>query len=54
MGSDDLFWTSLYNTFYYTLVGVPIYVVAALLAALALNARLKLINFYRTMSICPR
>jgi multiple sugar transport system permease protein len=53
MGSDDLFWTSLYNTFYYTLVGVPIYVVAALLAALALNARLKFINFYRTMVYLP-
>ncbi|MDZ7705521.1 MAG: sugar ABC transporter permease [Trueperaceae bacterium] len=31
---DDLFWRSLYNTLYYTLLAVPIGVVAALVLAL--------------------
>ena len=53
MLSDDLFWTSLYNTAYYTFFGVPIYLIVALVAAIAVNVRLKLINFYRTMLYLP-
>src|SRR5438093_11416830 len=31
---DELFWTSLYNTGYYTLFGVPVHLLLALLAAI--------------------
>src|SRR5437879_10451473 len=41
MVQDDLFWISLANTAYYTFVAVPAQLVAALLAALAVNVRLK-------------
>jgi multiple sugar transport system permease protein len=51
--TDELFWTSLYNTAYYTFIGVPIHLLCALLAALALNQRLRWMNFYRTMVYLP-
>src|SRR5438874_1423609 len=50
---DDLFWTSLYNTGYYTVFGVPVHLALALLAAVALNVRLRFVNFYRTMVYLP-
>lgn len=50
---DDLFWTSLYNTAYYTFIGVPLQLLVALLAAMAVNAKLKLVSFYRTMLYLP-
>ena len=34
---DELFWISLSNTAYYTFIAVPVQLVAALLAALAVN-----------------
>src|SRR5438093_10594302 len=51
--ADGLFWTSLYNTGYYTAFGVPVYILLALLAAVALNVRLRFVNFYRTMVYLP-
>jgi multiple sugar transport system permease protein len=50
---DDLFWKSLYNTAYYTLLAVPLQLAAALLAAMAVNVKLRLVNFYRTMLYLP-
>ena len=50
---DDLVWTSLYNTGYYTFIGVPVHLLLALLAAIALNVRLRFVNFYRTMVYLP-
>ncbi len=51
--NDDLFWTSLYNTAYYTFIGVPVFLISALLAALALNQKLRWINYYRTIVYLP-
>lgn len=53
MLTDDVFWTSLYNTAYYTFIGVPVFVISALVAALALNQRLRWINYYRTIVYLP-
>ena len=50
---DDLFWVSLYNTAYYTVIGVPVHLLAALLAALAVNVRLRMVSFYRAMLYLP-
>jgi len=53
MVTDPLFGLSLYNTAYYTFIGVPIYLVAALLMALVLNLHLRGITFYRTIFFLP-
>jgi multiple sugar transport system permease protein len=53
MVQDDLFWTSLANTAYYTVIAVPVQLAAALLAALAVNVRLKAVNVYRTLLYLP-
>jgi len=53
MATDPLFRLSLYNTAYYTFIGVPIYLVAALLMALILNLHLRGITFYRTIFFLP-
>ena len=53
MATDPLFGLSLYNTAYYTFIGVPIYLVAALLMALVLNLHLRGITFYRTIFFLP-
>lgn len=53
MATDPLFRLSLYNTAYYTFIGVPIYLVAALLMALVLNLHLRGITFYRTIFFLP-
>src|SRR5215831_5241961 len=37
MWNDGLFWTALYNTAYYTFLGVPLNLLAALAVALCLN-----------------
>ena len=51
--NDELFWTSLYNTLYYTCLAVPIGFVIALGLALLLNLELKEIGFYRTLIYIP-
>ena len=50
---DDLFWTSLGNTFYYTFLSVPVGLVASFLLALALNARVRGMSLYRTIYFLP-
>jgi multiple sugar transport system permease protein len=50
---DDLFWTSLGRTFYYTALAVPTGVVGSLLAALLLNRKLRGTNVYRTLYFLP-
>lgn len=50
---DPLFWTSLYNTAYFTLLFVPLHLFLALLAALALNIRLRGISLYRLAFYIP-
>lgn len=53
MIEDDLFWISLYNTAYYTFIGVPIHVALALLVALLLNQKVPLRNIFRTVYYLP-
>ncbi|MBI2940484.1 MAG: sugar ABC transporter permease [Chloroflexi bacterium] len=50
---DELFWTSLYNTVYVTLLGVPIQMATALGLALLLNQKVKGIAFFRTAFYLP-
>lgn len=53
LAADDRFWLSLYNTSYYVFVGVPLHLLMALLAALAVNLNLRGIRFYRTLFYVP-
>lgn len=53
MFRDNLFWVSLYNTIYYTVIGVPLRVIAALCVALAMNLKLRGISVYRTIYYIP-
>lgn len=53
MFKDELFWISLYNTIYYTVIGVPLRVIAALCVALAMNLKLRGISVYRTIYYIP-
>jgi multiple sugar transport system permease protein len=50
---DDLFMKSLYNTFYYTFLAVPIGVVVAMVLALAMDQPLPEIPLYRTILYLP-
>lgn len=50
---DPLFWKSLVNTCYYTFATVFIGIGAGLGFALALNQRIKAINFFRTIYYLP-
>lgn len=53
MISDDLFWKSLGNTFYYTALAVPIGVVVAIVLALAMNQPLREVALYRAALYLP-
>ncbi|MBF6595541.1 MAG: sugar ABC transporter permease [Thermaceae bacterium] len=53
MAQDALFWKSLYNTAYYTLLAVPIGVVVATVLAVAMNQRLREIPIYRAALYLP-
>ena len=53
MFTDDLFWLSLYNTLYYTLLAVPIGVVVAMVLALAMNRPLREVGAYRSALVMP-
>ena len=51
--SDSRFYLSLYNTAYYVFIGVPLHLLLALLAAMAMNLNLRGIRFYRTIYFIP-
>ena len=53
MVDDNLFWTSLWNTFYYTALAVPIGAVVAMVLALAMNQPLPEIPIYRAILFLP-
>jgi multiple sugar transport system permease protein len=53
MRGDDLFWKSLYNTLYYTLLAVPIGVIVAITLALAMNQKVREIPVYRAAIFLP-
>ncbi len=50
---DPLFWTSLRNTLFMVIVGVPVQLVVALLAALLLNSKVRGIAVFRTLVYLP-
>ncbi|MFD0696452.1 carbohydrate ABC transporter permease [Paenibacillus sp. GCM10027628] len=50
---DDLFWKSLRNTFYITVIGTPINLVFALFIAMLLNMKVKGMALYRTVFYIP-
>ena len=50
---DELFWNALYNTAYYTCLGVPLHLAAALLIAMLLNRNVVGMSFFRTCYYIP-
>lgn len=50
---DPLFWTSLYNTFYYVVLAVPLGVAVAIILALAMNQRVREVSLYRALLYIP-
>src|SRR5436305_1095259 len=53
MVADEHFWVSLHNTIYYTFLGVPLFLAAALTYAVVLNTRVRGIGIYRTIYYLP-
>jgi multiple sugar transport system permease protein len=51
--SDSLFWTSLRVTFTYTILAVPLNTAIALVIAILLNQKVKLLGFWRTAYYMP-
>lgn len=51
--NSPVFWKTLTNTFVYLIVAVPIIVVFPIIIAIALNQKLRMINFYRTAIYIP-
>jgi multiple sugar transport system permease protein len=50
---DDLFWKSLWNTVYYTIMFVPASLVLSFILALALNVKVRGMSAYRTIYFLP-
>lgn len=53
MWNDSLFWTSMWNTLYYTVFHIPLTMAAALGLALLLNRKLRGVAFFRTAAFFP-
>ena len=51
--SDRLFRLSLYNTFYFVILSVPLNLASSFLVALLLNVQIRGINLYRTLYYLP-
>jgi multiple sugar transport system permease protein len=52
-GQDTLFWPSVWRTFHYALIMVPLGIGGALLIAIALNQRLRAVPILRTCYFLP-
>src|SRR6516225_8455508 len=50
---DNLFWKSLYNTFYYVILAVPLGVVVAIVLALAMSQKVREVSVYRAFLYIP-
>jgi multiple sugar transport system permease protein len=50
---DRVFWISIYNTMYYTLIFVPLSIVVGVVLALFLNLKIRGQGFYRTLFFIP-
>ncbi|MFA6663087.1 MAG: sugar ABC transporter permease [Lachnospiraceae bacterium] len=53
MFMDPLYWKSVLNTLYFTLIGVPLLTITALLLAVLLNLRTPLIKAFRALIYIP-
>jgi multiple sugar transport system permease protein len=53
IAGDPLFLKSAYNTLYYTLLAVPIGVIMAMVLAMAMNRKVREVNFYRAVYYLP-
>lgn len=53
LASDHLFWTSLWNTAFYTVLEVPLSTVVAIGLAMLLNMKVRGMAVYRTMFYIP-
>jgi multiple sugar transport system permease protein len=51
--NDPLFWLALFNTAYYVVIAVPLYLAASFLVALAVNRPVRGVNVYRTLYYLP-
>jgi len=50
---DPLFWQSLWNTFFYTIVGVPLGLVVGYMLAVLLNTKVRFMGLFRTIFYLP-
>lgn len=50
---DPMFFTSLWNTFWYSIISVPLGIIASLAVAMLLNNKLAALGFYRTVYFIP-
>ncbi|MBN1297580.1 sugar ABC transporter permease [bacterium] len=50
---DPLFWKSLWNTIYYTILSVPMTIIFSLMIAMLLNSKIKGIDAYRVIYFIP-
>jgi multiple sugar transport system permease protein len=53
MFTDARFLTSLYNTFYYTLIAVPLGIIGSIMVALLMNQKWKTVRLLRTIYYLP-
>lgn len=51
--NDDIFWISLYNTFYFAILAIPSGIAVALTLALLLNSGVKGMGIFRTVFFLP-
>ncbi len=50
---DEVFWDSIYNTLFYTVLAIPLHVITALITALLMNVRSRFIGIYRSLFYLP-
>jgi multiple sugar transport system permease protein len=53
LARDPLFWSSLYNTFYYVVLAVPLGVMVAIGLAVAMNQKVREVSLYRVIVYIP-
>ncbi len=51
--TDDLFWSSLWRTFYFAGVGVPLGILGSMFLAILLDSKLRGVSVYRTLFFMP-
>jgi multiple sugar transport system permease protein len=53
LGSDELFWQALKVTSIFTIISVPVSLVASLVLALLMNTKVRGLNYFRTIYYLP-